>query len=66
MIDVPTLSTKERLHLQDRLPLNLNAGRVLRRALGYLIDKDVRRTEAKLKQYADFHRYFPYFMKAIP
>jgi len=66
MIDVPTLSTKERLHLQRLLPCNTNAGRVLRRALGYLIENDTRRTEAKLRQYADFHRYFPYFMKAIP
>lgn len=64
-IDVPMLSTKERLHLQHQLPRS-NAGRVLRRALGYLIDEDVRRTEFKLGQYADFHRHFPYFMKAIP
>jgi hypothetical protein len=66
IIDVPTLSTKERLHLQHRLPCNRNAGRVLRLALGYFIDNGARRTEAKLRQYADFHRYFPYFMKAVP
>lgn len=66
LIDVPTLSTKERLHLQSRLPCNANPGRTLRRALGYLIDNDTRKTEAKLRQYADFHRYFPYFMKAVP
>ncbi len=64
-IDVPMLSTKERLHLQHQLPRN-NAGGILRRALGYLIDEDVRRTEFKLSQYAAFHRHFPYFMKAIP
>ncbi|HTZ97427.1 MAG TPA: O-methyltransferase [Terriglobales bacterium] len=66
VIDVPTLSTKERLHLQRRLPCDRYAGRVLRRALGYLIDNDIRRTEGKLRQYADFHRYSPYFMKAVP
>lgn len=66
VIDVPTLSTKERLHLQRRLPCERHAGRVLRRALGYLIEDDARRTEGKLRQYADFHRYSPYFMKAIP
>ena len=66
LIDVPTLSTKERVHLQRRLPCDTNAGKVLRRALGYLIETDTRRTEAKLRQYAEFHRYFPYFMKAIP
>lgn len=64
-IDVPMLSTKERLHLQHRLPRR-NAGRALRRALGYLIDRDVRSSEFKLAQYAAFHRHFPYFMKAIP
>jgi len=64
-IDVPMLSIKERLHLQHRLPRK-NAGRVLRRALGYLIDKDVRSTEFRLSQYAAFHRQFPYFMKAVP
>jgi hypothetical protein len=33
-IDVPTLSTKERLHLQKRLPCYTNPGRTLRNALG--------------------------------
>lgn len=66
LIDVPTLSTKERLHLQQRLPRRTGAGRILRNALGYLIEEDVLRTEAKLQQYANFHRYFPYFMKTIP
>ena len=66
VIDVPTLSTKERLHLQRCLPAGSNAGRVLRKSLGYLIDSDERSSEAKLQQYADFHRYFPYFVKATP
>jgi len=65
-IDVPVLSTKERLHLQRILPCAGGAGRVLRQELGYLIDKDRQQTEMKLKQYADFHRYFPYFVKATP
>ena len=64
-IDVPMLSTKERLHLQHRLP-SKNAGGALRHALGYLIDEDAESTELKLAQYAEFHRHFPYFMKAIP
>jgi hypothetical protein len=65
-IDVPTLSTKERLHLQRLLPHGRGAGSVLRQELGYLIDKNKSQTEIKLQQYADFHRYFPYFMKATP
>jgi hypothetical protein len=66
LIDVPTLSTKERLHLQRQLPRGNNAGRTLLHALGYLIEDDRPQTEARLQQYADFHHYFPYFMKAIP
>jgi hypothetical protein len=66
LINVPVLSTQERLHLQKFLPCPSSAGRTLREALGYLIDKDRESTEAKLKQYADFHRYYPYFMRAVP
>jgi hypothetical protein len=65
-IDVPVLSTKERLHLQHRLPHGNGAGQILRLSLGYLIDEDRKSTELKLQQYADFHRYFPYFMRATP
>ena len=65
-INVPSLSTRERLHLQRHLPCGGNAGKTLRRALGYLIDEDKEQTEIQLQQYADFHRYFPYFIKAIP
>lgn len=66
MIDVPTLSTKERLHLQRLLPHGKGAGKLLHHSLGYLIDEDRKHTERMLQQYADFHRYFPYFMKATP
>jgi hypothetical protein len=65
-INVPSLSTKERLHLQRHLPSGTNAGKSLRRALGYLIDDNTEQTETQLQQYALFHRYFPYLMKAIP
>jgi len=65
-IDVPFLSTKERLHLQRFLPCDKDVGRVLRQALGYLIDSDQAHTEVTLRQYADFHRYYPYFIRAVP
>ncbi|MBM4044778.1 MAG: hypothetical protein FJ279_06680 [Planctomycetes bacterium] len=65
-IDVPFLSTKERLHLQKHLPCRRDSGRRLVRKLGYIVDEDKRTSAAKMKQYADFHRYFPYFVKAIP
>jgi len=65
-IDVPFLSTKERLHLQKHLPCGRDAGRRLLRVLRYNIDDDRRTAISKMKQYADFYRYFPYFMKAVP
>lgn len=66
VIDVPVLSTKERLHLEQYLPCTRNAGRSLTTRLGYLIDGNQRKTERKLKKYAEFHRFYPYFMRANP
>jgi hypothetical protein len=65
-IDVPQLSTKERLHLQRHLPRRGQVGKRLRTALGYLVDNTQADTEYALGQYAEFHRCSPYFMKAIP
>jgi hypothetical protein len=65
-IDVALLSTKERLHLQRLLPCEHTPGKALREALGYLIDENKAETERKLRQYADFHRYYPYFLRAVP
>ena len=66
-INVPILSTQERLHLQKFLPCPVNdAEKILGDALGYLIDNDKESTKKKWKQYAKFHRYYPYFMRAVP
>lgn len=65
-IDVPILTTKERLHLQKHMPRGGNCGRVLRQRLGYLIDKTEEKTESQLAQYERFHRYYPYVMRALP
>jgi len=65
-IDVPFLSTKERLHLQRHLPCAHDAGSKLHKVLKYSIDVDREASLAKMAQYADFYSYFPYFMKAIP
>ena len=68
-IDVPILSTKERLCLQDRLPCDGNTGETLFEALGYGLEKGEEgkeRTKRQLKQYADFHRYYPHFIRATP
>jgi hypothetical protein len=66
LINIPDLSTKERLRLQELLPCKNNTGEVLRTHLGYLIDDDVKITEKSLEQYAAFHRYFPYFLRGVP
>ena len=67
-IDVPMLSTKERLHLQNVIPCDDSAIKMLQFALGYALDGSG--TEAttleQLKQYASFHRQYPYFIRAIP
>jgi len=66
LINIPFLSTKERLHLQKHLPLKKNTGRGLLKILGYTLDGDKDSSMLMLKQYADFYRYFPYFVKAMP
>ena len=69
VIDVPILSTKERLCLQDRLPCDGNAGETLFEALGYELEEGEEgkeRTKRQLEQYAEFHRYYPYFIRAAP
>ena len=62
-IDVPTLSTKERLHLEKYLPTKAKTGRSLSRALGYKIDDTKPKHLEKLKQYEEFHQYYPYFAR---
>lgn len=66
LIDVPVLSTKERLHLQHLLPSSEATGGILRNKLGYLIGDDIEDTEAALEQYATFHRYSPYVLRGVP
>jgi hypothetical protein len=66
LIDIPDLSTRERLQLQHCLPCDKSPGEALYAELGYLIDEDVPKSEAALEQYAAFHRYFPYFLRGTP
>ena len=66
LIDIPILSTKERLSLQHCLPCSGARGATLRTELGYLIDSDSVTTDDALEQYAAFHRYSPYFVRGIP
>lgn len=58
-IDIPVLSTKERLHLQSDLPC---AGGKLQKKLGYKIGEN---SLDQLKQYSKFYREYPYFIRAV-
>ena len=66
VIDVPVLSTRERLHIQHLLPSHSHPGKTLREAMGYLIGDNVSKTECALEQYAAFHRYSPYVLRGMP
>lgn len=61
-INMPALSTKERLRLQPLLPTE-TPEKTLLEELGYSLGQN---TKNALKQYADFHRHAPYFLKGIP
>ena len=65
-IDVPTLSIKERLHLEKYLPTKQKTGRSLSRALGYRIDDTDPTHLEKLRQYEEFYPYYPYFARVSP
>jgi hypothetical protein len=65
-IDLPFLSTKERLHLQKHLPCTSLAGKTLLLLLGHDVDDIVAVSEKKMEQYARFYRYYPHFIRAIP
>lgn len=66
-IDVPMLTTKERLHLECQHPvLSVNGNTAA--ALGYLVEgddsKDLNRY--KMTQYEKYHSLYPYFGRLIP
>jgi len=63
-INVPFLSIKERLHLQQHLPCKSDRGRSLIRILGYHIDSNKSSTIEQMKQYADFYLQYPQFIRA--
>ena len=65
-IDVPALSTKERLHLQRKLPPEQPAGDILLQTLGYLLVRTEAATKRQLEQYSTFHRHYPHFIRASP
>lgn len=63
-IDVPDLSIKEHLHLRELVPLNGKSGEVLFKRLGYVLDGSKEATINKLSQYAEYHTFFPVFVRS--
>lgn len=63
-IEVPILSIKERLHLEKSIPTGDHTGRTLSQVLRYNIDRR-RENIDKLKQYEEFHQYYPYFARIL-
>jgi hypothetical protein len=64
-IRVPALSLKERLKLEEHLPIGISAETGLTGLLGYLIEDDPGDSEDSLRQYDRFCRYYPVFAKVI-
>jgi hypothetical protein len=66
-IDVPLLTTKERLFLEPFLPSEGAGGKCLKQ-LGYLPEGDNSEIMSgyKMRQYEKYHRFYPFFGKLIP
>jgi hypothetical protein len=67
-IDVPFLTTKERLYLESEIPVSEITGKVTFDRLGYLIEgqDSARLSKYKMAQYEKYHRLYPYFGKLVP
>jgi len=67
-IDVPVLTTKERLTLDHVLPTEDMTGETCLERLGYLIEGDGSRSESleRMMHYEKYYRYYPHFGKIVP
>lgn len=67
-IDVPNLTTKERLHLEEMLPTEDTAGEACFGKLRYLIEGDESESVSrrKMEQFERYYRLYPYFGKIVP
>lgn len=64
-IEVPYLSTKERLYLQSLMPCESAPVRTIKKALGYTIHEDAAVSSLQLKQYSEFYGQYPHFIRAF-
>lgn len=64
-IDVPVLTVKERLKLEEHLPCAGRAGQRLLGLLGYNVARDRSESLKKMRQYAAFYGYYPHFVRVV-
>lgn len=64
-INVPDLSIKERLFLEELLPMANCTGKELEDALSYKIDSTRTNSRNKLKQYGEYYCHYPLFGKIL-
>jgi hypothetical protein len=64
-INVPTLSLRERLVLDKNLPISGNSVKRLKSQIPFELGENSKETCEKIKQYADFYRFYPYFTKVV-
>jgi hypothetical protein len=67
-IDVPSLTTKERLHLEEILPTADVTGEACIGRLGYLVEGDETESQSKRKmeQFERYYRLYPHFGRIVP
>ena len=64
-INIPALSIKERLLLENRLPVESgkDVGEELSSCLGYMIDNSEKQSRKQLEHYAEYCRFYPNFIR---
>lgn len=63
IFDIPILSPQERAKIDKILPQKCPTGKSLVKVLGYSVEKNEQTTTERLKNYAQYHRYFPLFAR---
>lgn len=63
IIEVPELTLKERIHVNQMLPKHENNVAFIQRKLGFHVDSKPEESERKLRNYVSFQRHYPHFGK---
>jgi hypothetical protein len=62
-IEVPELTLKERIHVNQLLPKHEDNIPFIHRKLGFQVDKSLAESARKLRNYVSFQRHYPHFGK---